>query len=104
MSDEKSVELYVEVDGAVNTEEARVNPDGSFGPQRILTAFEQWQHDVMMQILTENQALHGEILASRSDIRELRKYVEELETRAAEMASPEKMQEAMSKMMGGMLG
>ncbi len=69
-----------------------------------LTPYEKWQHDALLRVMGENQALVEEVRAARTDIADLRAYVGELEQRAQDMASPEKMQEAMNKMMGGMLG
>lgn len=60
--------------------------------------------DMLNQIVDENAALVGEVRGLRSDVADLRKYVEELETRAQAMASPENMQKAMQEMMGNMLG
>jgi uncharacterized protein (DUF779 family) len=70
----------------------------------LLSPYEKWQHDALLRVMGENRALVEEVRACRTDIADLRAYVGELETRAQEMASPEKMQEAMNKMMGGMLG
>jgi hypothetical protein len=84
--------------------EADDEPEGpeEYENSAALLPFEKWMHDSLMQVLVENQALVGEVRATRSELSSLREYVMELEEKASAMASPEAMQAAMQKMMGGM--
>lgn len=68
----------------------------------LVTPFQRFMRDAVERILDENEALAGEIRAARTDIANLRTYVEELENRAQEMASPENIQKQMNQMLGGM--
>lgn len=51
-------------------------------------------------IIAQQEALVGEVRATVDAIADLKQFVMDLEARAQEMASPEKMQEAMQKMIG----
>lgn len=73
----------------INTEE-----DAESARFRILNANDE-------EIMAGLTGLAEEVAGMRRDLAELREYIVELETKAQAMASPEAMQEMMTKFMSG---